>query len=51
MRIFRIGLGGRGARTFDTLIFNLLVLQVCVFDVFDGAPLPLCAVSYLSIGL
>ena len=54
MRIFRIDLGGRERRMFDTRIFDLLVLQVYVFDVFDvydGAPLPLCAVPCLSIGL
>jgi len=51
MRIFRIGLGGRERRMFDTHILNFLVLQVCVCDVYDGAPLPLCAVSCLSIGL
>jgi len=51
MRIFRIGRGGRERRMFDTRIFDLLVLQVRVFGVYDGAPLPLCVISCLSIAL
>ena len=48
MRIFRIGLGGRERRMFDTLIFDLLVFQVYAFVMCMMVLLYHCARSLVS---